>query len=82
MANLKNDGNGNAIQGFAPTRALAVTTDADAVFTKADRAFCVPEDCTYTINGGIDITLLAGAIRVIRFGFAYRFGTAFTLEVM
>jgi pantoate kinase len=82
MANLKADKNGNIIGEFATTRPLAVTSVADAAFTSVDIAFCVPTGCTYTINGGTAMTLLAGAVRAIRSGYVYRFDTSMTLEVM
>lgn len=82
MANLKTDANGNIMQGFAPTRPLAVVGGVNAVFTTVDVAFAVPLDCTYTINGGTAMTLLAGAIRVMRKGYVYNFDTSMTLEVM
>lgn len=50
------------IQGFAPNRILTTT----AWTVGSAKAYSVPSDTTYTINGaGASGTLKAGAIRVI-----------------
>jgi len=83
MAGLKSDANGNIMQGFTPTRAQSITATSEWTPTVVDRAFCVPEDCTYVVNGaGSSMTLLAGAIRVIRSGYTYTLDTTMVIEVM
>ncbi len=82
MAGLETDSNGTIMQGFATARPLAVVGGVDATFVAGDKAFCVPQDCTYTIDGGIPMTLLAGAIRVRQVNLVYNFNTSMTLEVM
>ena len=83
MANLKTDANGNVMQGFAPTQAVAITATTLWNPTSVMVAFCVPVDCTYVVNGaGSSMTLLAGAIRVMRSGYTYTFDTTMLLEIM
>ncbi len=83
MRELVKDNNTSGIQGFAPTRIQAVTGSAEWTPSATDLAFCVPADCTYTINNtGSSGTLKAGAIRVIPIGQTYTFSATFNIEVM
>lgn len=82
---LESDIHGKSIQGFATSKALAVTAGEPAVFTSIDVAFVVPLDCTYTLNAGASMSLQAGSVRVLKtVGSAstYIFDTTMVLEVM
>jgi len=83
MSDLEGDGGGEVMQGFAPSRGQAVLADTEWTPEATDNAFAVPQDCTYLINDtGLDMILLAGAIRVMKNGTTYTFDTAMTIEVM
>ncbi len=83
MANIVTDSNGNEIQGFSPSEAVSVASETAWTPDDDHRAFCVPSDCTYIINGaGSFMTLYSGAIRVIRRNTTYTFSTNMVLEVM
>ena len=78
---LRRDANG-FVQGFAPTRIVAVTT---ATWTPGpnDVAFCPASDTNYQIDGaGQAASIKAGAVRVIVAGQTYKFTVAQNLEVM
>lgn len=80
---LKRDLDRAAIQGFAPREIVAVAIGVAWVATREDDAFCVPSDCTYTLNGGaLSATLYQGDIRVVRDGFSYTFDVGMNIEVM
>lgn len=79
---LEGDNNGKVIQGFAPGRAQSVTLAVPWVPTSGDVAFCTSVNCTYTLNAGSSMSLLAGAVRVIRRGYTYTFDTTMIIEVM
>lgn len=76
------DKNLKAIQGFAPQRIEAVTASVAWTPDDGDVAFCVPSDCTYTIDGtGASGSLEAREIRVVREGQTYTFDTTMNIEV-
>lgn len=79
---LTTDARNTPIQGFAPTRIQAVTTETWTPGSD-DRAFRVAADCTYQINGaGQAGTLKAGMVVVIVPGQTYTFDTGQNIEVM
>ncbi len=70
------------MQGFAPSRIVAVTT---ATWTPEDddRVFCVAADTDYQIDGAGEAgSILAGGIRVIVPGQTYKFTVGQNIEVM
>jgi hypothetical protein len=79
---LRQDTANKVIQAFAPTRIESVTT-SEWTPDSQDRAFRVPVDCTYTINGSGDSgSLLAGSITGIAPDQTYTFSTSMNIEVM
>ena len=81
MGNLITDELSEAVQGFAPKTIVAVSAGV-AWDASGYLAFCVPTDCTYTIDGaGSSGSLREGDIRVIREGQTYTFDSSMNIEV-
>ena len=81
--NLVRDTKTQPIQGFAPTRIVAVSSGVEWKPGVDDRAFCVSADTDYQINAtGTAGTLKAGAVRVIGDGQTYEFTVSQNIEVM
>jgi len=80
--NLARDEKGIALQGFAPTRIVAIGAGGTFTPVATDSAFRVPAETTYQINGAGELgTLLDGAITCIVPGQTYKLTNAMNIEV-
>jgi len=79
---LTRDKYGVVLQGFAPTRIVAVSAGGTFTPTATDSAFRVPAETTYQINGAGELgTLLDGSVTCIVAGQTYKITTAMNIEV-
>lgn len=77
------DKKNDSVQIFTPKAIVTVTQDVAWTPTAGTIGFCVPEACTYQINGaGASGTLAAGDPRGVREGNTYTFDTTMDIEVM
>jgi len=79
---LTRDERGVALQGFAPTRVVAIAAGGTFTPTATDSAFRVPVDTTYQIDGAGELgTLLAGSVTCIAAGQTYKITAVMNIEV-
>ena len=83
MSSLVQDRKNKSVQVFATTEIISVTSGVAWTPPKWAISYCVPVDCSYTINGsGNTGTLNTGATRGITSGYTYTFDTDMNIEVM